>query len=85
MAGIFCFPLRKLFASSWTARRSSVVAVAVELACTGVAHIGQHTVGGEAIGAPCLASVGSGMAAGAVFAHPRAADPRVRPILFNHM
>ena len=29
---------------------------------------------------PSLASVGGGMAAGAAFAHPRAADPRVRPI-----
>ena len=29
---------------------------------------------------PSLASVGGGMAAGAALAHPRAADPRVRPI-----
>ena len=34
---------------------------------------------------PSLASVGDGMAAGAAFAHPRAADARVRPISFNHM
>ena len=27
----------------------------------------------------------SGMAAGATFAHPRAADARVRPIFFNHI
>ena len=32
-----------------------------------------------------LASVGGGMAAGAVFAHPRAADARVRPIFLTHM
>ena len=29
---------------------------------------------------PSLASVGGGMAAGAAFTHPRAADARVRPI-----
>ena len=34
---------------------------------------------------PSLASVGGGMAAGAAFAHPRAADARVRPKCFNHM
>ena len=34
---------------------------------------------------PSLASVGCGMAAGAAFAHPRAADAPVRPNFFNHM
>ena len=34
---------------------------------------------------PSLASVGGGMAAGAAFAHPRAANARVRPNFFNHM
>ena len=32
---------------------------------------------------PSLASVGGGMAAGAAFAHPRAAGARVRPIFFT--
>ena len=34
---------------------------------------------------PSLASVGGGMAAGAAFAHSRAADARVRPIFLNHL
>ena len=32
---------------------------------------------------PSLASLGGGMAAGAAFAHPRAADARVRPIFLR--
>ena len=34
---------------------------------------------------PSLASVGCGMAAGAAFAHPRAADARVRPNFLTHL
>ena len=34
---------------------------------------------------PSLASVGSGMAAGAAFGHPRVCGARVRPIFLNHM
>ena len=34
---------------------------------------------------PFLASVGSGMAAGAAFGHPRVRGARVRPIFLNHM
>ena len=90
-AGIFCSPLRKLFASSWTARLSSVVVDAVELACAGkeasptrleqpsLALVG-HVVGGGIDGRWCRVP-------GDRARHPRAgaADPRVRPIFFNHM
>ena len=34
---------------------------------------------------PCLASVGSGMAAGAAFGHPRVRGARVRPNFLNHL
>ena len=34
---------------------------------------------------PSLASVGSGMAAGAAFGHPRVRGARVRPNFFNHI
>ena len=39
----------------------------------------QHASTHKARAALSLASVGGGMAAGAAFAHPRAADARVRP------
>ena len=62
---------RKSAASSWTARMSSVVVDAIELACAGVAHKARAALSGH------------GMAAGAAFAHPRAADARVSARL-NH-
>ena len=41
---------------------------------------GVHTHRPQGQSSPLCASVGGGMAAGAAFAHPRAADTRVRPI-----
>ena len=57
-----------------------VVDPAIELAWTGLAH--------KARAAPSLplasgSAVGGGMAAGAAFVHPRAADARVHPIFLR--
>ena len=60
--------LRKAAASSWTARRSSVVVDAIELACVGVAHEARAALSSS------LALVGSGMAAGAAIGHARVWD-----------
>ena len=60
MAQLVSSSLTQTAASSWTARLSSVVVDAVELACAGIAH--------KARAKPSLASVGGGMAAGAVCA-----------------
>ena len=68
-------------ASPSTVRWSSAVDSTIELACTGLAHKAR----GPEQPSASLASVGCGMAAGAAFAHPRAADTRVRPIFFNHI
>ena len=51
--------------------------LSIELACTDVAH-------SKARAALSLASVGDGMAAGAAFAHPRAAYTRVPIRYFTH-
>ena len=54
----------------------------------GVPHVGVHRrlAHKRARAAPSLASeVGGGMAAGTAFAHPRAADARVRPIFLRPM
>ena len=47
-----------------------------DLACAGIAHKARAALSGL---------VGGGMAAGAAFAHPRAADARVRPNFFNQI
>ena len=60
---------------------------AVELGCVGrhLAHTQGQRQRALTTEQPSLALVGGGMAAGAAFAHPRAADPWVRPVFFNHM
>ena len=75
-AETFCFAPAQTFASPSrvSVRWWMAVDSTIELVCTGVAH--------KAPEQPSLASVGGagGMAAGAAFAPPRAADARVRPI-----
>jgi len=75
-----CFPLRKLFASSCGqqgGRRSTTTPSS------------WRAQGPQASptrpGQPSLASVGSGRAAGAAFAHPPVREPRGRPIFFSQM
>ena len=67
-------------ASPSRVRWSSAVDSTIELACTQASPIRPEQ--------PSLASElsgGGGMAAGAAFTHPRAADARVRPIFLRHM
>ena len=73
----FCFAPAQTLASPSRVRWSSAVDPAIELACTGVSPTRPEQ--------PSLASVGGAMAAGAAFAHPRAADARVRPIFLTLM
>ena len=65
-AETFCFAPAQTLASPSRVRWSSAVDSTIELACTGVAHKARAALSGL--------SVGGGMAAGAAFAHPRAAD-----------
>ena len=68
-------------ASSWTARRSSVVDDAIELACTGVAHKARAALSGlsgQRHGRRCRVRV-----AFVAFAHPPVREPRGRPIFFT--
>ena len=46
MAETFGFAPAQTAASSWTARRSSVVVVAIDLACAGVAHKARGALSG---------------------------------------
>ena len=46
MAETYSVCSRKSAASSWTARRSSVVVVAIDLACAGVAHKARGALSG---------------------------------------
>ena len=74
MAETFCFAPAQTLASPSRVRWSSAVDSTIELAGTGVAHKARAALSGLSVEAAAWPLVPR------VFAHPRAADARVRPI-----
>ena len=72
--------------SSWRAHSASLSHTVLSLTVgLRIAHTPAEPHECTQSSARSLASVGGGMAAGAAFAHPRAADARLRPIFLTHM